>query len=447
MLTTDNKYKNKGIEWEYFNDETFLISVLESIHDALVVVDINGTIIYANPAYTRVLGVNTKKVIGRTIDNVAPEAIIRKVLNKGAPIIREPSRILSLGIDIVVNCTPIFKNGKLVGAVSVFKDVTEVKMLSEALERMKEINDYLQDQLYQQKSFPEEFKEIIGKNGSFREVLFRAAKAARSDVTVMIRGETGTGKELIAKAIHNAGKRRNGPFIKINFAAIPESLLESELFGYEEGAFTGAKKGGKMGKFELAKNGTLFLDEIGDMSMVLQAKLLRALQEKEIERVGGNKTIQTDVRIIAATNQDLEKKVKEKKFREDLFYRLNVFGICSLPLRERKDDIPLLIDYFLKKTLEKEKKKELKISHSVYKLLCKYSWPGNIRELQNVVASAVVSCEGNYIQIKDLPEYLVTLSKHNLSTAFDSIGTKTLKLNDFFSPMKIGDVSGKRNFM
>lgn len=391
------------IRWEELCDESFLVMVLESMYDALVVVDSKGLIVYVNPAYQRELNVDPKKVVGKRMQDVAPESIIFKVLKTGKPEIGVQSRILKLGIDVIVNSTPIFKNEKLTGVVSVFRNVTTIRNLSEQLEKMIDYKDYLQEQLLK-KVFPEEFKNIIGVNSKFRSMLTKATIAAKSDITVLVQGETGTGKELIAHAIHSSSKRNREPFIEINCAAIPENLLESELFGYEGGAFTGAKAKGKPGKFELADKGTLFLDEIGDMSFVLQSKLLRALQEKKIERIGGIRPIKVDVRIIAATNQNLEEMIKQDKFRKDLFYRLNVFSIETIPLRERKDDIPLLSFHFLNKFAEQENKK-CKISEKVLNKFIEYNWPGNVRELMNIMEAAVVTCNRRYIEPRHLPEY------------------------------------------
>jgi len=236
------------------------------------------------------------------------------------------------------------------------------------------------------------FPDIIGQSRAIKEVLSQVARVADTDVTVLILGETGTGKELIAKAIHDHSSREDEPFIKLNCVAIPEGLLESELFGHEKGAFTGAIKR-RTGKFELADKGTMFLDEIGDMTLSTQAKILRILQEKESERVGGAQPIKVDVRVIASTNKNLISEVKEKRFREDLFYRLNVVAIFLPPLRERKEDIPLLVDHFLEKATKASGKKIYQVAKGAMELLTEYSWPGNIRELENVVERAVVMME------------------------------------------------------
>jgi PAS domain S-box-containing protein len=393
------------IKWRNHCDESFLVNVLESMYDAVIVINAEGTIVYGNRAYAREIGIQADNLLGMKMADIAPDAICLKVLKSGRAFIEQPHRIPRVNIDIVCNSVPLYKEGALVGAVSIFRNVTEVKRLNEELERMKNITDHLKEQL-----FPEGFKDIVGNNRDFRNMLSRAIKASRSDITVLVQGESGTGKDLLARAIHNAGRRKRRPFIAINCAAIPENLIESELFGFEEGAFTGARKGGKHGKFELADGGTLFLDEIGDMSMVLQVKLLRAIQEKEIERVGGIKSIRTDVRIIASTNQNLQAFIDQKKFRTDLFYRLNVFSINMMPLRKRADDIPTLCAHFQEKFAAKDGKKKKKLSSSALKVLMGYDWPGNVRELQNVIESAMISSDNEYIQAEDLPEYLPSMA-------------------------------------
>jgi len=268
--------------------------------------------------------------------------------------------------------------------------IEERKLREENLELKRRVKQY-------------ELKEIVGKNEKFQRVLELAKKVAPTDSTVLIRGESGTGKELIAKAIHNMSPRANNPFIAINMAALPEELLESELFGYTKGAFTGATKN-KEGLFKAAEGGTILLDEISEASPRIQVKILRALQEKEITPVGSTKTIKVDVRIIASTNADLEKMVAEGRFREDLYYRLNVVYIQLPPLRERKDDIPLLTSHFLKKYTSLYNLPPKKISDETMKILLEYSWPGNVRELENAIERAVILSEGEVIKPADLPE-------------------------------------------
>ena len=243
---------------------------------------------------------------------------------------------------------------------------------------------------------------IIGKSKRMEEVYEAIDMVSRTRSTVLLRGETGTGKELVAHAIHYGSFRSKGPFVKVSCAALPETLLESELFGYEKGAFTGAIAK-KLGRFELADGGTLFLDEIGDISAAMQVKLLRALQEKEFERVGGTQTVRVDVRVIAATNRDLEKAIQEKQFREDLYYRLNVVPILLPPLRERREDIPLLVTHFLKKTSLENNKKACYVSDDAMEYLMNYYWPGNIRELENAVERAVILCKSDTLEADLFP--------------------------------------------
>ncbi len=275
-------------KWRNHCNDSFLVNVLESMHDAVVVVNAEGTIIYANCSYAREIGVPPENIIGMQMEAVASNSVALKVLKPRRAVIEMPHRIARIGIDVVVNSVPLYNDGEFVGAVSVFRNVTEIKRLNEELNRLKYFADYLQKRLELENTPPDAFKDIVGSNRYFQEIMKKAMKASRSDITVLISGETGTGKDLIATAIHNAGRRNRARFIGINCAAIPESLLESELFGFEDGAFTGARKGGKPGKFELAHGGTLFLDEIGDMSLLLQAKLLHALRKKLSEWAGRN---------------------------------------------------------------------------------------------------------------------------------------------------------------
>ncbi len=257
------------------------------------------------------------------------------------------------------------------------------------------------------------FENIIGDSEKMQKVFEVIEKVADSDSTILILGESGTGKELIAKAIHYNSYRRDGPFIPVNCAAIPSELLESELFGHEKGAFTNAIRT-RIGRFEMANGGTIFLDEIGDMSPVLQSKLLRVLQDRQFERIGGIKTIKTDIRVIAATHQDLKLAVEQKRFREDLYYRLNVIPIHLPPLRERKSDIPLLAHHFLEHFNKTKKKKIKGFTKEAIEKLMQYNWPGNVRELENTIERVVILLDGDFITPQDLPEKFQNLSRDNL---------------------------------
>jgi len=273
-----------------------------------------------------------------------------------------------------------------------------------AIRKIIAYQDLLKENIYLRQELQKKygFMDIIGKSHKMQEVLALVKTVAKSNSTILIEGESGTGKELVARAIHNSSLRSEGPFIAVSCAALPESLLESELFGHEKGAFTGAVSR-KKGRFELANNGTLFLDEIGDISPKTQMGLLRVLEEKEFTRVGGMEVIKTDVRIISATNRELKKLVGEGKFREDLYYRVDVVSIQLPPLRERKQDIPLLAQHFLKKYCIENKKELDGLSEETSRRLMKYDWPGNVRELENVIERAVVVAKGNIILPEDLP--------------------------------------------
>jgi len=287
----------------------------------------------------------------------------------------------------------------------------EIKRLKD---RLDQENVYLQDEIKTEYNF----EEIVGKSQALKKVLRGVEKVAGTDSSVLIFGETGTGKELIARAIHDLSKRKNRPLIKVNCAALAAGLIESELFGHEKGAFTGALSR-KIGRFELADGGTLFLDEIGDLPPELQAKLLRVLQEHELERVGGTQTLKVDVRLIAATNQDLQKAVGEKTFRADLYYRLNVFPIALPPLRERKEDIPLLTEYFIHKYAKRMGRRIEKIDRETISRLIAYPWPGNIRELENVVERGLILSRGPALEIEDallIPSNLSDRDEKGLST-------------------------------
>jgi len=269
-------------------------------------------------------------------------------------------------------------------------------------------------QLHKEIKKEAKFDEIVGQSQKIKEVQELINQVAKTDTTVLILGETGTGKELVAKAIHRLSLRQNKPFIAVNCVALPENLLESELFGHEKGAFTGAINQ-RPGRFELAHTGTIFLDEVGEITMPMQIKLLRVLQEREFERVGGTKTIKVDVRIIAATNRDLEKAIKEGKYREELYYRLNIVPIYLPPLRERKDDIPLLLNHFLNIFNLRTKKNILEITTQAQEILLQYDWYGNIRELENVVERMVVLAKGDKIDVEDIPKSIIKANEKKLS--------------------------------
>ena len=379
--------------------------ILETVQDGICVVDKDGVVAYVNPAYLRIVHKTSAMVVGRNVHETAPDGNRSSVLKTGIARIGSISRKKD-GTIIVANVNPIFVDGQLSGVVSVIKNVTELQNLMEKLTRVSAKAEYLEQELMRTKKTDRSFTNYIGRSGKVVDVLALAAKAAASGATVLVRGESGTGKELVAEGIHYASKRRNGPFIRVNCGAIPSALLESELFGHEKGAFTGAVKR-KLGKFELANKGTIFLDEIGEMDKNMQVKLLRVLQQKEFDRVGGEETVHVDVRIIAATNRDLEAMVQQGSFREDLYYRLNVVPILLPPLRARIDDVPLLTEHFIGKINAEQQKSVQGITPEAMHVLMEYKWPGNVRELENVIERVITLMDAEIITADILPSYLL----------------------------------------
>jgi len=386
-------------------DKEFLFDILNNITDAVMINDADTTIVYVNKAYEVILGISADKAVGKKLREIEPDATAIKVIERGMASHNIVDYLRTVKINAVGMSFPIYHNNEIMGAVSIFNDVSEIEKLTKELQRTQEITRYFQHEL-DKRHLPQSFSEYICSNNKTKDMLFLASKVAKTESTALIRGESGVGKEVLARAIYKESKRSKMPFIKVNCASIPENLIESELFGYEEGAFTGAKRGGKLGKFELAQRGTIFLDEIGDMTYNMQAKMLRVLQEKEIERVGGTKPISLDVRVIAATNRNLENMIEEGTFRSDLYYRLNVVPLNIPPLRDRRDDIILLARNIIEK-LNKHNNDVISLSTEVIIALQKYDWPGNIRELQNVLEHANIIRTSNKIEVKDFPEYMI----------------------------------------
>lgn len=390
-----------------------LQTILELSSDGIIAINRNNIITMVNQAFANLLDKKVSDLIGRNVYDCYPNPIFPQVMNTG---ISEYGYVMNLnGQEIVANRVPIKKNNETIGALGVvaFKKVDDLYALVQKVDSLKEELDYYKQELKRMHEEKFSLDQIIGEASSIKMLKYTTRRVAKNDSTVLIRGESGTGKELFAHSLHLESKRFGGPFIKVNCAAIPENLLESELFGYSEGAFTGAKKGGQIGKFELAHKGTIFLDEIGDMSPHMQAKLLRVLQDKTIERLGEGKPKQVDVRVVAATNRNLEELMENNQFREDLYYRLTVVVLGVPPLRERKEDIALLAKHFIDKFNYQFGKNVEGLAPEALELFRHHNWPGNIRELQNVIERAFNVIDGNVIGLKHLPLYL--LDKRNKS--------------------------------
>ncbi|MBX6394920.1 MAG: sigma-54-dependent transcriptional regulator [Alicyclobacillaceae bacterium] len=363
---------------------TLLEAIINATEDAISVVDSEGKGILINPAYTRLTGLAAEDVIGKpaTVDIAEGESMHYRVLRTRQAVRGVPMKVGPARREVIVNCAPIIVGGELKGSVGVIHDISEIQKLTEELDRARRLIRKLEAKYT--------FEDILGESPAFLAAVRLARAAAQTPATVLLRGESGTGKELFAHAIHNESERRYHQFIRVNCAALSQTLLESELFGYEEGAFTGAKRGGKKGLFEEASGGTIFLDEIGELPPSTQAKILRVLQEKEVVRVGGTRSIPVDVRIIAATHVHLERAIAEGRFREDLYYRLNVMPIVIPPLRERKEDIALLARQFVRKFNQEFGRQVAGLTPEAIRLLEQYPWPGNVRELENVIGRAMI---------------------------------------------------------
>lgn len=378
-------------------------AIINSIYNGVVVLNSQGIITIFNPAAERILGVPAKQALGIHIEKVVPDSGLYKIL-KGKKSL--PNQKVRFGDYVVIaDRALIMQDEEIKGAISVLKDITELEQIALELESTKLGPNWTvnKGEFEKTNNSSYHFDQIIGKSELLNSLKARAFRVAQNVSTVLITGESGTGKELFAHSIHNASERRNQRFIKVNCAAIPDNLLESELFGYVEGAFTGARKGGKPGKLELADGGTVFLDEIGDMPIRMQAKMLRVLQEKEVERIGGLEPIKVDIRVIAATNQNLKELIQIGNFREDLYYRLNIIDLQVPPLREHPEDIPDLADFIIKKLNKKLRMKVKGLNAEAIDLFKQYRWPGNVRELENLLELAMNLTEGEVLRYDEFP--------------------------------------------
>jgi len=404
--------------------------ILDAVGEGIYGFDLTGKAVFINPAAERITGWRSEELLGKKIHDYHHHSFA-----DGSPYPAEDCKIYNTMKDgisksvqnevfwrkdgssfpVEYTTTPIYREGEIIGAVAVFRDVSQQhadrSSLESALAKVKKLTQQLQaENTYLQQALEDHQSStgLVGNSLEFQQIAAQIELVGQTDSMVLILGENGTGKELAANSVRNASKRRHKPFVKVNCAAFTESLLESELFGHERGAFTGATER-RLGRFEQAHTGTLFLDEIGELSLEAQSKLLRVLQEQSFERVGGSKTIEVDVRIITATNRDLESMVQNGTFRMDLYYRLNVFPITMPPLRAHKQDIPLLCETFIKQLNKKLGKQVIAISNKSLDSLARYDWPGNIRELQNVLEREMILSTRDILSFSFKPQQNLTV--------------------------------------
>ena len=428
------------ISWEFEEVKELkerYLQILEAVQDGICVFDREGTVTYINGSYNEITGENISE--GDNIHEISPNGSRMRVLEKGQKIMGEISQKKN-GKSVVANIVPIIVNQQITGGISVVKNLSEIEELIDRISHLSAKTEYLEEELHRRKKLNPAFNRIVGVSNKLYDAMKLAAKTADNNFNVLIRGESGTGKELIAEAIHYSSERATQPFIRVNCAAIPENLLESEMFGHVKGAYTGAIKT-KIGKFELADKGTIFLDEIGELDKSMQAKMLRVIQKKEFQRVGDDRTITVDARIIAATNRNLEELVENGEFREDLYYRLNVIPIWLPPLRERREDIPVLSEYFLNKIAEELGCEPKKLSGEAMDALIHYSWPGNIRELENVMERINILADGREVQKEDLPHYI---SENYHTSVNDEVPSEAVMENGLYDAgLSLGKTSAE----
>ncbi|WP_373893536.1 sigma-54 interaction domain-containing protein [Virgibacillus sp. CBA3643] len=428
-----------------FNDKILEI-MFESSYYGTVIVDSNGIIKFMSEKYCEFLEENQSNIIGQHVTNVIENTRMHLVPQIGNKEIADLQFLK--GTFVIANRIPIFDNDTVIGAIGtiIYRDLHEWKSMNDHIQDLLEKYNLYQSEKSKTNGARYSLNDLIGISNDIRDIKDQVIRLAKGDISVLIRGESGTGKEIVAQSIHQCSERFDKPFIKVNCGAIPEGLLESELFGYEEGSFTGAKKGGKPGKFQIADGGSVFLDEIGDMPQYLQVKLLRVLQEKEIEPIGAEQPKQINVRIIAATSRPLEELIAEGKFRKDLYYRINAVELYIPPLRDRPEDISLLVKHLLRDVTSRINKRVISIDSNVISLLNQYNWPGNVRELENVIEAAVHLTKNDKITTDTLPEYLRTKAKEkNLKQIVEDTEKRSIEkhLKQFnFDKRKVAEVLG-----
>lgn len=424
---------NKLHNFSLLENADFLLSVLDACSDGILISDDEGNVLYVNAAYESTTGLTKEQMVGNNLQKLRDE---EKLFNFAVSLLvleqRKPASIIHeyiTGKKALTTGNPICgEDGQaIMGVVCNTRDISGLINLRNELEVTRRLLEKYSSELHQlRQQHMQQYEDFVYRSKAMADMLQLASKAAQFDSSVLIQGESGVGKELLAKFIHQQSPRAEGPYIRVNCAAIPTELFESELFGYEQGSFTGASQKGKPGMFELANEGTILLDEVGELPLTVQSKLLRVLQEKEVFRLGAQKSTKLNVRVLAATNKDLALEVKKGNFREDLYFRLNVVPIVIPPLRERPEDIPELIRYFLEK-LNKRYKKNLCISLEAMEVMASYSWPGNVRELENLIEYLFIVDTNGEIGMEDLPPKLV--ADHVLSASNLPAAEQTGKLN------------------
>jgi len=413
-------YKSRP-KWLSYIDYSLLDAFVDNPYECPIVIDADGIVRFMSKYNVGLYGFTPDQAVGKHITEVNKNSHMPETLMTGKAIIGETYQLGSRQ-QIVARIPLRDKTGKIIGVLGkrIFHKTDTVKELYKKMEILEGQLKYYHKEVSSLKG-SYEFDKIIGQSALIQEALRGALQAARSDASVLITGESGTGKESCAYFIHRSSKRADGPYIRVNCAAIPGELIESELFGYEGGAFTGAKPGGKPGKFELAHKGTILLDEIGDMPLNMQAKLLRVIQEREIERVGGTKPIKIDFRLIASTNKDLQEMIKKGTFRMDLFYRLNIFNIVTPCLRSIPEDIPEISHFIIEELSRKTNNQMKDISDETMAAMQRYQWPGNVRELKNVIERAMIIAEGPMILLEHLPMNIAELGHIHKGVAESSL--------------------------
>lgn len=381
-------------------------SVIDHVSEGIIAVDRNNLIRTFNPAAAQLLNRKPDDVIGHHVIRTLPDGQLSSILSGRFSLTNEIVRIA--GDDYVLNSLPMIQNGQRLGTLVTFQAAQSISNAENRLRDRLRVSGHVARY---------HFDDILGESTSLHNAVLQSQRFARVDSNILLMGETGTGKELFAQSIHNESERAAGPFVAVNCAAIPENLMESELFGYESGAFTGAKKEGKVGLFEAAHEGTLFLDEVSEIPLALQGRLLRVLQEREVRRVGANRVIKVNVRLICATNRDLLEMIEQGRFREDLYYRLKVLSVQIPPLRSREGDAMLLMQHYLNYYAHKFGKQQITISPKAADRISTYSWPGNIRELRNISEQLAVLCENSIITLEDVENILPALISGKMQSA------------------------------